>query len=227
VQTPVPAPEESRIQRKAELKVNESGDLEGKVTLTYTGLEAWQRRIEKRLSDDAERKTFMEEELRESIPAGCEVDLTNQPDWKSSSSPLVAEFTLKVPGWISGAGKRALLPVGLFSAAEKHMFDHAERVNPVYFQFPFQRSDELSIDFPLGWQIGTLPKAQKLDAKAITYSLDTNNDKGTLHLNRLLNVDVVLVPVANYGALRQIFQIVRTGDEEQVILQPGGSTASN
>ena len=227
VQTPVPAPEESRIQRKAELKVNESGDLEGKVTLTYTGLEAWQRRVEKRLSDDAERKTFMEEELRESIPAGCEVDLTNQPDWKSSSSPLVAEFTLKVPGWISGAGKRALLPVGLFSAAEKHMFDHAERVNPVYFQFPFQRSDELSIDFPLGWQIGTLPKAQKLDAKAITYSLDTNNDKGTLHLNRLLNVDVVLVPVANYGALRQIFQIVRTGDEEQVILQPGGSTASN
>ena len=227
VQTPVPAPEESRIQRKAELKVNETGDLEGKVTLTYTGLEAWQRRIEKRLSDDAERKTFMEEELRESIPAGCEVDLTNQPDWKSSSSPLVAEFTLKVPGWISGAGKRALLPVGLFSAAEKHMFDHAERVNPVYFQFPFQRSDELSIDFPLGWQIGTLPKAQKLDAKAITYSLDTNNDKGTLHLNRLLNVDVVLVPVANYGALRQIFQIVRTGDEEQVILQPGGSTASN
>jgi Domain of Unknown Function with PDB structure (DUF3857) len=228
VQTPVPAPEESRIQRKAELKVNETtGGLEGKVTLTYTGLEAWQRRVEKRLSDDAERKNFLEEELRDSIPAGCDVDLTNQPDWKSSSSPLIAEFTLKVPGWISGAGKRALLPVGLFSAAEKRMFDHAERVNPVYFQFPFQRSDDISIDFPLGWQIGTLPKTQKLDAKAITYSLDFGNDKGTLHLNRLLNVDVILVPVANYSALRTIFQIVRTGDEEQVILQPGGSTASN
>jgi hypothetical protein len=40
-------------------------------------------------------------------------------------------------------------------------------------------------------------------------------------------VDVVLVPVANYAALRKIFQIVRTGDEEQVIVQPGGSTASN
>ena len=92
---------------------------------------------------------------------------------------------------------------------------------------PFQRSDDISIDFPLGWQIDTLPKAQKLDAKAITYSLDFGNDKGTLHLNRLLNVDVVLVPVANYAALRKIFQIVRTGDEEQVIVQPGGSTASN
>ena len=70
-------------------------------------------------------------------------------------------------------------------------------------------------------------KNSMLDAKAVAYSLDTGNDKGTLHLNRLLNVDLVLVPVVNYPALRQIFQIVRTGDEEQVILQPGGSTASN
>ena len=75
-----------------------------------------------------------------SVPVGCEVELTNQPDWKSSSPTLVAEYTLKVPGWVSGAGRRALLPVGLFSAPEKHLFDHAERVQPIYFQFPFQRT---------------------------------------------------------------------------------------
>ena len=59
------------------------------------------------------------------------------------------------------------------------------------------------------------------------YSLEAKDDKSTLHLTRVLDVDLVLVPAANYAALRQIFQIVRTGDEEQIILQPGASTASN
>ena len=226
VETSLPTSADSGIQRKAELKLTETGDLEGKLTVTYTGLEAAQRRVEERLADDTQRKKLLEDEVRWAIPAACEVELTNQPDWKSSSS-LVAEYTLKVPGWVSGAGRRALLPVGLFGAPEKHLFDHADRVHPIYFEFPFQRADDVSIDLPLGWEITTVPEQQKLDAKAITYVLEAKNNKGTLHLNRVLNVDVLLLPTKNYATLRKIFQVVRTGDEEQIILQPGGTTASN
>jgi hypothetical protein len=222
IDTPVPQSEESSIKRKAELKLDETGELEGKLEVTYTGLEASHRRVEQRFGDDAEHKKFLEGEVQEAIPIGCEVELTKQPDWKNSSSPLVAEYTLKVPGWISAAGRRALLPVGLFSAPEKHLFDHANRVHPVYFQFPFQRSDDISIDLPLGWQIASVPEPRKLDAKAVTYNLDAKNDKGTVHLNRALVVDLVLLPQDKYSALRQVFQVVRTVDEEQVTLSPGG-----
>jgi hypothetical protein len=225
--TSLPECTESAIQRKAELKVSDTGDLEGKLVVTYTGLEASQRRVDQRFSDDAEHKKFLEDEVKEAIPIGSEVELTKQPDWKNSASPLVAEYTLKVPGWISAAGRRALLPVGLFSAPEKHLFDHANRVHPIYFEFPFQRSDDITIDLPLGWQISSVPESQKLDAKAITYNLVAKNEKGALHLNRVLNVDVVLLPKENYDTLRKIFQVVRTVDEEQVALLPGTSTGSN
>jgi hypothetical protein len=40
-------------------------------------------------------------------------------------------------------------------------------------------------------------------------------------------VDVLVLPQQNYATLRKVFQVVRTGDEQQVILQPGASTASN
>src|SRR5271166_544453 len=218
--TSLPAASDSGIQRKAELKLTETGDLEGKLTVRYTGLEATQRRLEERLADDTERKKFLEEEVREAIPAACEIELTNQPDWKGTA-PLAAEYTLKVPGWVSGAGRRALLPVGLFSAPEKHLFDHAERVHPIYFQFPFQRTDDISIDMPLGWQISNVPQPQKVDAKAITYALEAKKDTGSLHLTRSLDVDIIVLPANNYSNLRKIFQIVRTGDEQQVMLQPG------
>lgn len=227
LETSLPSSTESGIQRKAELKLGDTGDLEGKLAMTYTGLEASQRRVSERLADEAERKKFLEDEVKEAIPAACEVELTNQPEWKSSSPSLVAEFSLKVPGWASGAGKRVLLPVGLFSAPEKHLFDHAERVHPIYFEYPFQRVDDINIDLPLGWQISNVPKPQKLDAKAVRYNLDANNDKGTLHLNRTLNVDILLLSVDNYLNLRKIFQIVRTGDEQQIVLMPGGNVAGN
>ena len=225
IETPIPESKESSITRKADLKLNsETGELEGKLVVTYTGLEASQRRVDQRFADDTEHKKFLEDEVKESIPIGCEVDLTSQPDWKNSTAPLIAQYTLKVPGWISAAGRRALFPVGLFSALEKHLFDHANRVHPIYFEFPFQRSDDITVDLPLGWQISSVPEPQKLDAKAITYNLGAKNEKGALHMNRVLNVDVLLLPQDKYDALRKIFQVVRTGDEQQVALLPGGPT---
>ena len=225
--TSLPDATESTVRRKAELKLTDTGDLEGKLMVTYSGLEAWQRRVSERLADEAERKKFLEDELKEAIPVACEVELTNQPDWKSSSSAMSAEFSIKVPGWVSAAGRRALFPVGLFSAPEKHLFDHAERVHPVYFEFPFQRADDISIDLPLGWQVSTVPKPQQLDAKAITYNLNATNDKGSLHVNRTLDVDILLLPAESYPNLRKIFQVVRTGDEQQVLLLPGGGATGN
>jgi uncharacterized protein DUF3857 len=225
--TSLPSSADSSIKRKAELRLSETGDLEGKLAVTYTGLEAARRRVQQRLADEADRKKFLEDEVREAIPIPCEVELTNQPDWKSSSPSLVAEYNLKVTGWVSGAGRRALLAVGLFGALEKHLFDHSERVHPIYFSFPFQRADDVTIELPLGWQIATLPAPQKLGGQALGYAVKAENDKGTLRLNRSLSIDILLLDQKYYASFRNFFQIVRTGDEQQVILQPGGTTASN
>ena len=185
------------------------------------------RRVEEIHSDDVEKKKYLEEQVKEYIPAAVELDLTNQPDWKSSSQPLVAEFSLKIPGWVAGAGRRALLPVGIFSAPEKHVFEHTNRVFPLYFEFPSEKVDDVTIDLPLGWQVQTLPPPQKQDAHIVVYSLQAEKDASSVHLSRKLTVDLLLLDVKYYGALRNFFQVVRTGDEEQIVLQPGAASASN
>lgn len=227
IQTMLPDATASRVLRKAELTLSDTGDLEGKLTVTYTGLEAMQRRMEERLEDAADRKKLLEDEAKQDIPAASEVELTNTPDWSGSSTPLVAEFKLKIPGWVSGAGRRAMFPVGLFSAAEKRVFEHQQRVHPIYFEFPFEKDDDITVNLPLGWQISSLPPAKMQDAKAALYSLKAENQKGSIHLNRQLNVNLVMLEQKYYPALRNFFQIVRTGDEEQIVLQPIGTNAKN
>jgi hypothetical protein len=227
VRTTLPEASASRIERKASLKVSETGDIEGKLTVTFTGLEAMRRRVDKRNDDDADRKKSLEDEVKDYIPVGSEVDLLNKPEWASSSPLLVAEFNLKIPGWIAGAGRRALCPVGVFSGTEKHLFDHASRVHPIYFEFPRVKSDDVTIELPPGWQVTGIPIAQDQNGHVITYTLKVENNNGVLHINRKLSVDVLLLETKYYTALRDFFQAVKTGDEEQIVLQPGSAVAGN
>jgi Domain of Unknown Function with PDB structure (DUF3857)/Transglutaminase-like superfamily len=226
IRTAMPQSADSRIVRKADLTVSETGDVEGKVTMTFTGLEALRWRVEERHEDETDRKKTLEDLAKEYIPAACEIELTNKPDWSNSSAALVAEFKLKIPGWVSGAGRRALLPVGFFSASEKQVFEQERRVHPIYFEFPSQEEDDVTLTLPAGWTTGSVPKAQNYDAKAALYSLQVDADKGTVHLVRKLNFDLLILDVKYYPALRNFFQAVRTGDEEQVVLQPGKASAS-
>jgi hypothetical protein len=144
-----------------------------------------------------------------------------------ASPTLVAVYDLKVPGWVSAAGRRALLPFGLFSATEKQLFEHANRVHAVYFQYPFEKVDEVTIQLPLGWQVSSVPKELNRDAKAAVYVRKVEDDRGMLHLTRILRSDLLMVDAKFYPALRAFFQTVRTGDEEQIIVQPMAARAGN
>lgn len=227
ITTPWPQPSESRIERKAMLQLTDSGSLEGKATITYTGLEALWRRTEERDEDAAARKKYLEDQVREYIPVAVDVELTNQPEWNSSAPALVAEFDLKVPGWASAAGHRTLLAVGLFGGVEKHTFEHADRVYPICFKFPYEDDDEVSISLPAGWQVGNIPKAQNVDLKATTYSLTVENKNGRLQVKRQLMLNIGLVETRKYPILRNFFQAVRTGDEQQIIVSAGTASALN
>ena len=227
IRTTLPASSESRMERKAKLKLSDTGELEGNLTITCTGLEAMYQRLEFRHSDEVARKKFLEDRVKEQVPVGVEAELTNHPDWNASETPMVAEFDLKIPGWASSAGKRALIPAAVFTASEKSIFEHSNRVHPIYFEYPYEKLDDVTIELPAGWQVGSVPTARQDDKGPVAYTLKVENGKDALHLTRRLKVDVLMLDQKYYPALRSFFQAVRTADEEQIVLQPGAATASN
>jgi hypothetical protein len=226
IQTPLPMSEQTRVERTARLKLSSEGDLSGELKVTFTGLAALAWRIEERNEDDASRRKGLEDEVRAFIPSGSEAQLANSSDWQNGNGALVAEFALKVPGWASSAGRRALFPAGLFSASEKHLFEHAERVWPVYFRYPFQEVDDFTVELPQGWKIESVPKVVDQDAKAVQYSLKVEDSGGVLHIRRVLRSDVVIVDKDHYPVLRNFYQLVQTQDELQAVLQPAGMAAA-
>jgi hypothetical protein len=228
VNTALPSSSESRVEHVAKLRLTEAGNLEGKLTVTYSGLEAMYRRLEERNADEVARKKSMEDRIKRQIPSTtAEVELTNQPDWSHSETPLVAEYHVNIQDWATNAGKRTVIAAGLFTAVEKHIFEHANRVHPIYVDFPYEKDDDVTIELPAGWQVSSVPAPQTQDGHIVTYHLKVDKDGSVLHLTRRLSWDFLLLEPKYYPALRNFFQTVRTGDDEQIILQPAAASASN
>jgi hypothetical protein len=225
--TSLPETSASGVERKATLHIDESGSLEGQATVTFKGLSALGWRIDERDEDETERKKFLEDEFKEYIPSSAEVELTNKPDWNSSSDILVAEYHVKIPEWISAAGHRSLLTVGLFSGTEKHVFDHAERMYPIYYHYPYEDKDDLTIELPPNWQVSGLPKPQVIDDKLCAYRADAESGNNSVHLSRQFTVNMLMLDSKYYGGLRNFYQRVRTEDEQQIVLSRGAAAAQN
>jgi len=226
ITTPLPASAESRITRSAKLTLSDAGDLEGKLIVTYTGLEAMYHRLDMRHADDVARKKFLEDAVQGQIAGTAEAALTNEPDWSNPETPLVAEFDLKISGWAMSAGKRTILPAGIFSGGEKHLFEREDRIHPIYFAYPLEKVDEVSIELPGGWRPSSVPQPQTNDGHIVTYSLKVGTDNGVLRISRKLTFDFLLLDTKYYPALRNFFEVVRSGDEAQIVLQ-AAATARN
>jgi hypothetical protein len=226
IQTTLPSSGDSQIMREADFKLTEEGGLVGTLKITYTGLMALTHRSEQRNQDATSRKAYLEDLVKETVPAGIEVEMTKEPDWVGSETPLVAEFTVKVPGWVSGGGRKALFPTGIFGGPEKHLFERSVRVQPIYFRFPYKKIDNIKVELPLGWKTSSLLKPFDQDVKAAEYKLITEEKDGTLHIQREIRSDLLMIPQNAYPVLRSFFQIVRSQDEQQIVLQPGGASAS-
>jgi hypothetical protein len=222
--TPMPDPASSGISRQASFQLDDSGSLEGNVTITFKGLSALLRRIEENDADDAERKKFLEDEIKSYVPVTIEADLASRPDWNSSAATLVAEFHVKVPGWASAAGRHTLVPVGVFGGGEKHVFESSNRVHPIYFNYPYSDTDDVTISPPLGWQLSDLPQPQNGDLKALAFNISVDKKDGALHVSRRLMVNVEMVNVKQYATLRRFFENVRSADDQQVVLSASAPT---
>jgi hypothetical protein len=216
--TMLPSSKENHIERKAQFTLLPGGTLEGDVTVTFSGQEAMSKRLAENLEDDGARKQYMENDLKSAVPQSAEVQLTNHPDWDSSATSMQAQYHVRIVGWGTGAGSRLLLPAQVFTARQKRTFLHSTREHPIYFQFPVEVSDDITIGVPREWKVSSLPQPRQVSEKGYGYSTSFEESGGTMHLQRSFRLDLTLVNVKYYGTIQRFFENVRSADDEAAVL---------
>jgi len=227
VQTPQPVSADAVIERKGTLRLSEEGTLEGKLSVSFQGQEALWRRQNAVTEDDVGRRKTLVDEVKEWLPVGATAELQNAPDWSGTEVPLQAEFIIRIPGFGSSAGRRLLLPAAVLAGSKQHRFEHATRIHPVYFRYPFRTVDDITVELPSAFQVANLPAPRKIDLTAAKYDVACEKQGAGLHFHRSLSMEGFLFSAEHYGTLRRFFETVRAGDEDQLVLQSVATRQNN
>ncbi len=227
VMTPGPRSADAVIKREATLQLGEDGSLQGDVSVTYGGFEALGRRLDYRDKDEAGRRKDIEEEIKGCLPPTATVKLANEPAWEQSEETLIAEFETTIPGYGAVTGTRVLLQPAVFQAREEYPFQKTKRIHPVYFSYPFQQIDEVTIHLPAGFQVESLAQPRAKEFPFCRYTISQQDQGRSLRVRRRLVMDAYYIKLEAYSALRVFYDNVRAGDEQQVVLKAVESAKAN
>jgi len=211
--------DKSLTHRVAKVELTDEGALSGEITVEFQGEEALEHRLDALDTDDAGKKKDLENELKSWLPGGAGVKLVNVQGWESPNEPLVARFSVEMPGFASSVGKRMLLPSLLFQPQAKDAFKHAERKYPVYFPYAFSERDRVEIKLPAGYTPESVPPKQDVALKYARYQSVSVTDGKHLVSERALGFNAIFVQTEAYKELKDFMSKIQAGDEQQVVLR--------
>jgi transglutaminase superfamily protein len=224
--TPGANNESAIMNRSATVALRPDGSLKGDLYVSYTGGEALERRLSALDTDEAGRKKELEEEVKNWLPAHAKVQLTASDGWEKEYEPLTATFEIDLPEFASVAGKRLLVPVTLFQQnKKKRAFKDGPRKYPIYYHYPFTEEDHVTLQLPDGYSAESLiqPLAAKLPYARFT---TTATAAGTrVQMERSLAFNGIFFQPNHYDELKDFFNKVQAGDDQQIVLQATASAS--
>lgn len=223
VTTPPPKSDDATLERHVTLQLASDGSATGTLTLDFTGTWGCAVRHDERDEDDTGRRKDISDEIKGWLPSDAKFELTKISGWNDYTNPLHVEGTLTLPSYGTTAGSKILVPATPFIAGEPSSFHSAIRVNSIYFHYPYKENDDISLKLPAGYQVESLPGSNTVPTGPLQYSVSMTKQAGELDSKRSFDEMGLLFDVKYYAAIRHVFDQVKSGDDQQAILEPVAS----
>jgi hypothetical protein len=221
---PMTTYEKSPSHRSAHLTLNQSGDLEGDVTMTYGGHQALNRRRDDFRNSDSKREENFKEEFKSKI-GSAEISELRIENFNDNSKPLTYTFKVKVPNYAQRVGKRMFLQPGFFEYGSGPVFTAATRTYDISFPYPWSEDDTVEIQLPEGFQLdnadapGEVNDPRRIGDLKIEMSL--NNKTHTLSYKRSFffgGGGFTVFPASSYTPLKNLFDAFQKADSHTLSL---------
>ena len=224
-QTPQPIYTQAVTTRLARLTLDEHGVASGVVSLMFKGSTAMRYRQLGGKTDAEGRKKLLEDDLREILPGGSQISLSNSPDWDTVESPLIAQFHVTFPFAIA-AGKRLMLQQQLFQVNEKARFPATDRKNAIYFHLPWQEADEVHITIPAGMEVESLAPDDMIKLPYAIYKTQHKKESpNMIFVRRDFIMGAGLFSPNEYKEVKGFFDKVKSDDDQPALVRLSQSAA--
>jgi len=228
VPIPSPSSKDAVIRRKAELTLDDDGNLEGDIQVSFEGQVALSWRLEGRSQNEAQRRSSLEDWLKLALPANSDYHLTAAEGWTKSEGPFTASFHVRTSGIGNLMGQRMLLPTDYFRNSEsKTVFSSSRRTYPVYFRYSAEYYDDLVIRPAEGLTIEAVPDSQAIHNGSVQFDLRVQRESTNIRVTSAFIVGGHLFPADQYPALKSFYQAVNTASDQQIVFKRAAGPVAN
>ncbi len=213
--TPLAPSQSEAVQSETYARIDEAGDLDGKVTIKLNGNEgiAWRRYKEmSKAETDVALNQFVN-----GIHSQAQLVDYKFSDLGDLTQPVRLEIHYRIPGFALKADKFLLftLPGVTYSAWE---VGKEERLYPLSFYNLSLTSHKITIEYPRSYRFYSLPKGENFSSSAIGY-----NGIFWLHSNQIMFEDylerrMTEIPVEHYNDYRQALETAASQSLGMIVL---------
>jgi hypothetical protein len=231
VTTSTSPPEKSVEKRTGKLSLLEDGTLQGDVRIEYSG----HLGFDKKEYNDDDSPSEREETLRNSVKrriSNAELSNIQIENIADPIKPFVYTYHIRVPGYAQRTGKRIFLQPAFFEHGIAPLFSSSERKQAVYFHYPWQEQDEVTIELPAGYALDNADAPAPMSSAPVTEYIPTigiSKDGKTLVYKRRFffgGGGNIIFPVASYSSLKNLFDLINKEDNHTITLKQAAATAS-
>jgi len=207
------------MSRVANMRMDDAGQITGKIDLAFAGADAVEWR-HVALSGDAESLDHaLRTHLEDMVPKSLQVKVDKVDNLTEYDQPLKVSY--QVTGTLgTHTGKRMILPSDIFLSGSSATFTDEKREDAVYFEYPRYLQDAVRLNLPGTMSVEGTPTAARFDIpKQEVYTLSVVSDaKGFTTRRNHLRSELLVQP-KDYDALRKYYAQFESKDQESVVLK--------
>ncbi|HTV07424.1 MAG TPA: DUF3857 domain-containing protein [Candidatus Aquilonibacter sp.] len=215
----------NEIDRVANLNMDASGQITGKIDLAYNGAQALRWRHAALRGDEDSLKHELRVSLENLIPHSLEVKEVTVSNLTDYEKPLLVSYTVAGTAG-TWTGKRLVLPADLFTARERATFPHEKRDIAVDFHYPARTLDALRINFPSTFTVEAAPSVSKLAMEHLAaYGMSVVAAPANFTTRREYDFGEVFVLPSEYSQLRTFYSQFEANDQQSIVLKSTAAPA--
>lgn len=214
------------VTRVANMKMDDTGQITGKIDLSFLGADAVEWRHKALSGDEESLNHALRTHLEDMVPKSLQVKVDKVENLTDYETPLKVSY--QVTGTLgTHVGKRVIVPSDIFLSGASATFPDEKREQPVYFEYPRYLEDALRLNLPDTMSVEGTPTAAKFDLpKEEVYTFSVMSDsKGFTTRRNHIQSELLVIP-KDYDSLRKYYAQFESKDQESVVLKAAPAVAA-
>jgi hypothetical protein len=218
IRIPLQAPETSRRNRIARLRLGLDGGLSGEIVETRTGFLANRSRQSLMSMPVQERVKYAERYLSNYL-SGYKIKDFQVENLNDYEKELVFRLSFEVPNYAKSMGSMLLVRPRVVGTMVGATFDLKDRKYPVELTGTSDETDEFHIALPPGFAVDELPPPVAAEIPPASYSSRTLVQDNVLTYQREYKVKEVMIPVDRLKELKGFFSLISADERGAAVLK--------